>query len=171
MSVAWNQRRRNAAIMAAVGAAMGASLSSSAFAVNTPYYWSDNNNDHLWDSSTSTFGSNWAQPAPGTNPAAWIGDGNSAHTYRGVAPGDFPNAATSDAYFIAGNVNTNVNLHGATFTVGKLQFGRDVPVDTLYTGDTYKIGGGRQPRPDQLQPDRVRPGRGRGRPAGHRLGH
>src|SRR6478672_7985121 len=116
MSVSWNQRRRNAAIIAAVGAAVGASLSSSAMAA-TSYYWSDNNNDHIWDTSNATFGSNWVSDPN------FIGDAIVAHTMRGNANGDFPNNLNSDAYFLAGNVNTNVNLNGQTRTVNKLQFG------------------------------------------------
>src|SRR4051794_36043362 len=133
MSVSRKQQRRNAAIMAAVGAAVGVSLGSSAMA-GTTYYWGDNNNDHVWDTSTATFGSNWAKPAPAPfSPEAWIADGVPAHTYRGDPGGEFPNSLNHDAYFLAGNVNTNVDLAGKTFTVGKLQFGRDVPVDAQFT--------------------------------------
>src|SRR4051812_11099191 len=133
MSVTWNKQRRNAAIMAAVGAAVGASLSSRALAA-TAYYWSEDNNDKKWDTSTAQFGSNWVLDFNN------IHDGNPAHTTRGAATGDFPNSLNTDAYFLAGNVHTDVDLHGATFTVNKLQFGRDVAVDAQFTGDTYKIG-------------------------------
>src|SRR4051794_22675843 len=135
MSVSRKQQRRNAAIMAAVGAAVGVSLGSSAMA-GTPYYWGDNNNDHVWDTSSPPFRGNWA-----TDPT-FIGDGNPAHTFRGNAGGEFPNSLNHEAWFLAGNVNTNVDLQGKTFTVGKIQFGRDVAVDAQFTADTYKIGVG-----------------------------